>query len=495
MKRCALILTLLALASTSFAVWPPAIRLTDGPNDNINPDIFVPDQGTPMDTMVLVWQRSRPGGWDIYSQRNGDGWSWTPPQLISSLPDSNLTPSVAAYNPNRHCVWVNCHGDSQNILCSRWTNGAWATPVNLTMDTFPNAEPTVRCTYYFDSVAVAWASFRNGHYNLYSRFYDGTAWSPIIPVIQDSGNNRLPHVDSYWDWNYRQHLYLVWESDVDGNWNILVSRFEGGSWTTPQRVTSGGQADIQPATVKGYSGRYISDIDIVWASDSLGNPEIFGTNIDSLTARERFTTHDSSDSEPSALTHTFYSVKTTLWHPVLTAWTSRRDGNANIYAELNPLIGGQTERVDSSTAEDRHPSVAAINQARVVCEWIVWESSRDGNWNLYGSHQEISNGGIGVETEALSPASYSEERLWCPSPFRPPGRLSLFYPGSRSNISFNFYDLQGRVVGLRRAEKKAPGQYELTWDGRNQQGHALPSGLYFLKPEGTSALFRIVLLR
>jgi len=37
MKRCALILTLLALASPTFAVWPPPIRLTDGPNENINP--------------------------------------------------------------------------------------------------------------------------------------------------------------------------------------------------------------------------------------------------------------------------------------------------------------------------------------------------------------------------------------------------------------------------------------------------------------------------
>jgi flagellar hook assembly protein FlgD len=73
--------------------------------------------------------------------------------------------------------------------------------------------------------------------------------------------------------------------------------------------------------------------------------------------------------------------------------------------------------------------------------------------------------------------------------------MTLFYPGSRSDISFRFYDLQGRVVGVRKAERKAPGQYELTWDGRNQQGYALPSGLYFLKPEVTSALFRIVLLR
>ena len=162
MKRCALILVLLAMAVSALAVWPPPIRLTDGPNENINPDIWVADQPIPCDTMVLVWQRSRPGGWDIYSRRNGNGIAWTPPELVSSLPDSNLTPAIAAYNRNRYCVWVNCHGDSQNILCSRWTNGAWDAPVNLTMDTFPNVEPTVWCSEYHDSVAVAWGSLRNG---------------------------------------------------------------------------------------------------------------------------------------------------------------------------------------------------------------------------------------------------------------------------------------------------------------------------------------------
>jgi len=493
MKRCALILVLLAMAVSALAVWPPPIRLTDGPNENINPDIWVADQPIPCDTMVLVWQRSRPGGWDIYSRRNGNGIAWTPPELVSSLPDSNLTPAIAAYNRNRYCVWVNCHGDSQNILCSRWTNGAWATPVNLTQDTFPNAEPTVRCTWNYDSVAVAWASFRNGHWNLYSRFYDGSAWSPVISVIQDSGNNRLPHVGKHLVWNppnINRILYLAWQNEDAGDKNILISRFVGGSWSAPQRVTCGSQADMQPATVKGFQMSPLYGVDLVWTTDTLGNFEIFGANLDT-SARERFTSSDSNDFEPSALSHTFLSGKQTVFgHPVLMAWTSHRDGNPNIYAELNPCGGPrQIERVDSSLSEDRHPTVASI-----MChEWVIWQSNRDGNWNLYGSYQVISSGG--VESGSPGIGLMGATKMISPSPFRPPGRMTLLYPGSRSDVSFRFYDLQGRDVGLRRAEKKAPGQYELTWAGRNQQGHALPSGLYFLKPEGTSALFRIVLLR
>lgn len=495
MKHCALILVLLAWASACFAFWPPAIRLTDGPNDNINPDIWVADQPIPCDTMVLVWQKSRPGGWDIYSRRNGNGIAWTTPELIASLSDSNLTPSIAAYNRNRYLVWVNCHGDSQNILCSRWTNGAWATPVNLTQDTFPNAEPTVRCTQSYDSAAVAWASFRNGNWNLYSRFYDGTSWSPVIPVIQDSGNNRLPHLGKHLVWNppnINRILYLAWQNEDAGDKNILISRFVGGSWSAPQRVTCGSQADMQPATVKGFQVSPLYGVDLVWATDTLGNFEIFGANLDT-SARERFTSNDSSDSEPSALTHTFVSAPASLGHPVLMAWTSRRDGNTNIYAELNPCYGGrQVERVDSSLFEDCHPSVAALGSGG-ICEWVIWQSNRDGNLNLYGSYQVISNGG--VESENTGIGEKVEMKMISPVPFRPPGRMTFFYPGSRSDISFRFYDLQGRDVGVRRAEKKAPGQYELTWDGRNQQGKALPSGLYFLRAEGSPNLFRLILLR
>jgi len=491
MKRCALILTLLALASTSFAVWPTAVRLTDGPNENINPDFGMPDVPTPWGVGVLVWQRSRPGGWDIYSRLNDCGLTWTTPLAVSVLPDSNVTPSVSAFYPARcYCVWMNCHGDSQNILCSRWASTSWDTAMYVTQDTFSNVEPSVRSNIYNDSVAVVWASRRNGVWNLYSRFYLNGQWTNVIPVVMDSGNNRKPHLYLGYSW---PPLQLAWQNDVRGNWDILTSRWQGGRWTTPRRITSGGQADVQPAPVKGCNVSWGDMVNLLWASDSVGNWEVFGTNQDSAPppSPERFTRNDSSDAEPSALLYFLPSQTKTLYHPILTAWTSWRDGNANIYAEHINV----TDVVDTSYAEDCKPSVASVqgSKGNWIYDWVIWQSNRDGNWNLYGSYQMLWNGG--VESGKLATSFEAGPKLLSPSPFRPPGRMTLLYPGSRSDVSFRFYDLQGRDVGLRRAEKKAPGQYEVTWDGRDASGKLLPSGLYFLKPEGTSALFRIVLLR
>ena len=147
MKCCALILTLLALASPTFAVWPPAIRLTDGPNDNINPEAWVQEQPTPGGPLVLVWQRSGPGGWGIYSRENRYGLSWLPSKIVSALPDSNLTPTIAAYYNYRYCAWVNYHGDSRNICISRMgrTDSTWSPAMYVTQDTFPVLEPSVWC--------------------------------------------------------------------------------------------------------------------------------------------------------------------------------------------------------------------------------------------------------------------------------------------------------------------------------------------------------------
>jgi len=60
MKRWLLIFVLLAMATPALAVWPPPVRLTDGPNQNINPFLSMQDYEYPLfDDVCLVWQRSR----------------------------------------------------------------------------------------------------------------------------------------------------------------------------------------------------------------------------------------------------------------------------------------------------------------------------------------------------------------------------------------------------------------------------------------------------
>ena len=81
------------------------------------------------------------------------------------------------------------------------------------------------------------------------------------------------------------------------------------------------------------------------------------------------------------------------------------------------------------------------------------------------------------------------------SPFPPGGKITLLLPDGGLRRGIRFFDLQGKLLGEHFAERKAPGRYELSWDGRDASGKLLPSGLYFLRPEGSPALFRLILLR
>jgi hypothetical protein len=494
MKRCALILFLLALAAPALAVWPPPIRLTDGPNQNINPFLSMQDYEYPIyDDICLVWQRSRTGGWDIYSRMtNGLDTLWASPVLVSSLADSNLTPASANYGQRRYCVWVNCHRDSQNVLCSRWTGSAWGPAMYVTQDAFPNSGPAVWCHRTADTTWVAWASYRSGSWNLYSRFYDGSSWSPEIPVVENLGNNRFPRLFKLPGFNSPpQYLSLVWQSDAFGNSDILLSRYQGGAWSAPIHVTTGPQSDIQPSPVRGFIQQGLQyRVTLVWASDSLGNYEGWGTSTDSLISRERMTDHSAVDNEPSSVDCFFIVDDKRLNHPWLTAWMSDRDGNHNIYAEYAYGI----DVVDTNSFDDLHPQTAAVGLGKgTLRSWIVWQSNRDGNWNLYGSNRLIFWDAI--EEKASSLSTGKVEGFLYPTPYSPGNSLVLSLPQAGMQVVLNFYDLKGGLVSRQVAVRKASGLYQATWDGRDASGKPLPSGLYFLKAEGTAALFRIVLLR
>lgn len=494
MKHCALILVLLAMAAPALAVWPPPIRLTDGPNQNINPFLSMRDWEYPTyDNVCLVWQRSRTGGWDIYSRMtNGLDTLWASPVLVSSLADSNLTPAAANYGQRRYCVWVNCRGDSQNILCSQWTGSAWGPAMYVTQDTFPNAGPSVWCHRTADTTWVAWASYRSGHWNLYSRYYTGSSWSPEVPVVENQGNNRSPRLFKLPGiYSPPQYLSLVWQSDAYGNPDILLSRYQGGAWSAPIRVTTGPQSDIQPSPVRGFIQQGLQyRVTLVWASDSLGNYEVWGTSTDSLISREQMTNHSAVDNEPSSVDCFFIVNDKRLNHPWLTAWTSNRDGNRNIYAEYAYGI----DVVDTNSFDDLHPQTAAMGLGKgTLRSWIVWQSNRDGNWNLYGSNRLIIWDAI--EEKASSLLAGKAQGLLCPAPYRPGNPLLLSLPQAGMQAVLQFYDLKGGLVSRQVAGRKASGLYQTTWDGRDASGKALPSGLYFLRAEGSPALFRLILLR
>ena len=67
-----------------------------------------------------------------------------------------------------------------------------------------------------------------------------------------------------------------------------------------------------------------------------------------------------------------------------------------------------------------------------------------------------------------------------PNPFNPNTKIDFFIP-KKNNININIYSIKGdKVKNLFTGDIKT-GYHSINWDGKNDNGNELPSGVYFLK--------------
>jgi len=79
-----------------------------------------------------------------------------------------------------------------------------------------------------------------------------------------------------------------------------------------------------------------------------------------------------------------------------------------------------------------------------------------------------------------------------PNPFNPSttipfqvgnGQWSVVKP---MHITLRIYNIRGQLVRTLLDEEKQPGSYQVVWDGKNQQGSAVASGIYFYRIQAGS---------
>lgn len=110
-----------------------------------------------------------------------------------------------------------------------------------------------------------------------------------------------------------------------------------------------------------------------------------------------------------------------------------------------------------------------------------------GNIPVLGSVQvKIQNTGAGAPVAAFA----------SPNPFNP--ETAIWYSVANSGrVSVRIYSIEGRLVKTLRDEFTSAGSHEVRWNGMDNNGRQVPSGLYFVKTEsaGQSAVFKLSLLK
>jgi len=106
------------------------------------------------------------------------------------------------------------------------------------------------------------------------------------------------------------------------------------------------------------------------------------------------------------------------------------------------------------------------------------------------------------EEDASLPENYSLGANY-PNPFNPATTIPFQVGGSQFMVhspvhtSLKIYNILGQLVRTLVDEEKAPGNYKAIWDGKDNSGKEVGSGIYFyqLRTEEYTATKKVVLLR
>jgi hypothetical protein len=87
-----------------------------------------------------------------------------------------------------------------------------------------------------------------------------------------------------------------------------------------------------------------------------------------------------------------------------------------------------------------------------------------------------------------------------PNPFNPTTRVAFDLAGAAGAtipVDLRVFDATGRLVTLLVAERLAPGSYEVSWEGRDDRGRSIESGVYYarLRAGHLERRIRLVLLK
>ena len=107
--------------------------------------------------------------------------------------------------------------------------------------------------------------------------------------------------------------------------------------------------------------------------------------------------------------------------------------------------------------------------------------------------------GVGVQVSlddsGITPLEFALHQNY-PNPFNPETNIQ-FDVAEKSDVSISIFNIVGQKVATLVDGSMEPGVYNIKWNGLNDKGSALPSGMYFyeMRSTGYHSVMKLVLVK
>ena len=170
----------------------------------------------------------------------------------------------------------------------------------------------------------------------------------------------------------------------------------------------------------------------------------------------------------------------------LIAWADYRNGHSDIwgqYYDPNGVAISSNFKINSDTglANQRDPSIILCNMKI----YTAWQDDRipGQNWDIFANVLLMSTTEVENTLFPSDPDNYVLFQNY-PNPFNPITKINFELPYS-GYVSLKIYNLSGQLMRTLVDEQRAAGHQTVHWDGRDENGRLVVSGLYLYKMKAT----------
>jgi len=450
-----------------------------------------PSVGSDGTNYLVIWGDYRSGPFsDIYAARvDQSGVVLDPVGIpISTAANRQESPSVAFGGANYLVVWQDDRsGPFTDIYGARVDQaGVVLDPVGTPISTAASWQEYPSTVFGGINYLVVWQDYRNGSSSdIYGARVDqsGVVLDPAgIPVSTAADDQWFPSV-AFDGTNY----LVVWQDYRDGSsCDIYGARVnQAGNVLNPAGIPISTAPDYQWRPTVAFNGtNYL----VVWEDYRSGSSyDIYGARVDQAgfvldpTGIPVSIFADDQGNTSIVFDGTNYLV----------VWQNYRIGYYScIYgAKLNTsVVVIDSFAVSLQSGSQISPALAHGTGNQSLITYSGWADSINAHpantMRIWGRFHPF----IGVEegpTEGPLPRRFVLEQNY-PNPFNASTTIRYHLPAvshQRSAVSLKIYNILGRQVKTLVDEKQPAGNFRVLWDGRDNSGRDVSSGVYFCRLE------------
>ncbi len=447
---------------------------------------------------IVVWRDHRSGGGlDIYAQRiDAHGRSlWAKDGVaICTVSNNQYAPVIVPDGAGGAVIaWYDYRALNYDIFTQRvdaggnvlWLGGG----VGMCVEALSQFNPVI-VTDGAGGAIIAWTDLRGGNADVFARRVSAGGvpqWLSGGVAICTNGADQL---DPALVADGAGGAIVVWRDVRGGTWDVYAQRVSSsgsGLWTVNGVAVCNAAFDqLRPQLTSDGGGGAI----VAWDDARGANVDVYAQRLNGSGAPQWALNGVVVGGAASGQTRP--SVVSDGAAGAIIAWEDRRAGNADVYAQRVSPTGASLW-----TANGVAVCIAAGDQVAplVVTDGaggaaMAWRDSRAGNVDLY-AHRVGAAGGTptGVGGPASTPGLVVSPGH--PNPFSNTVQFEVDARGSA--IRVEVFDVAGRRV----ARRELRGNGTLSFEGRDERGRALPSGVYLFRfsAGGATATRKVILAR